>query len=290
RTVAWFSLFSYPLTAFEIWKWMLEPEDKYTLGQVIIALSSKENQRHLVSDDGSYRLRSSDGTAQVRRERFRDAVQKFRTLLPVVSYLRYLPTVRGVATCNTLAWMHTRKESDIDLFVIVKEGSVWTSRLLSVTPFMIARARPGERSENPLCFSFFLSDTSLNVQSLSMPEKDPYLTYWAASIIPLFDRDGAFDEFQKANSWMREVLPTAHSQTPHPDRSIEPSGVTRRVPFIFEKISRKLQHRRFPQVITQMANRDSRVVISDAMLKFHSNDRRELFRERHESLCEQLGL
>ncbi|KKW34144.1 hypothetical protein A3D69_01405 [Candidatus Uhrbacteria bacterium RIFCSPHIGHO2_02_FULL_54_11] len=282
RTVLWFSLFAYPPTAFEVWKWMLRPSASRTLFDVVFALaSSKELHTLLLEDEGVYVLRDSTTSSALRRERFGDAVRKMERVRRAVGYLKRIPFVRGVGVCNTLSWMQTTPESDIDLFIIVREGSLWTTRLLSVLPFKLLRARPGERVRDPFCFSFFLSDASLNLETLALPGGDPYLAYWTKSIIPVFDRDGVFEEFQRANAWTWDVLSQAHARGVVCDGSR-----ARRAPDWLERTASKLQQRQFPETITQMANRDSRVVVSDAMLKFHANDRRELFRDRFADSCE----
>lgn len=283
RTVLWFSLFEYAPTAFEIWKWMLEPREGYRLSDVISSLtSSKELHRLLALQDGVFALRDGTTSAALRRERFGDAVRKMERVKRVVKYLKRIHFIRGVAVCNTLSWMHTTPESDIDLFIIVKEGSLFTTRLLCVLPFKLLRARPGERARDPLCFSFFLSDTSLNLEHLALSGGDPYLAYWTKSVIPVFDRDGVFMEFQRANAWTGETLLHAFARLGE-----GVGGRVRRAPAWFERAAARLQKRQFPETITQMANRDSRVVVSSAMLKFHANDRRELFRDRLNDLCEQ---
>lgn len=282
RTILWLSLFEYAPTAFEVWKWMLRSSAPHTLFDVVSALAlSKELHALIRESEGVYILRNDMTSAALRRDRFGDAVRKMKRVRRVVGYLKHIPFVRGVGVCNTLSWMHTTPESDIDLFIIVKEGSLWTTRLLSVLPFKLLRARPLERVRDPFCFSFFLSDTSLNLETIALPGDDPYLAYWSKSVLPVFDRDGVFEEFQRANAWTGEMLSTAYA------RSVVGNGSRAyRALNMLECLAEKLQRRAFPETITQMANRDSRVVVSDAMLKFHANDRRELFRDRFHDLCE----
>ena len=291
RTIAWFSIFEYPMTSFEVWKWMLEPKENYKLEDVVLALSrSKILSQNLVQEDGVFYLRGSVSDTNIKRERFRDAVKKMKRLKRAMRYLKLIPMIRGVAVCNTLSWMHTGAGSDIDLFIIVKEGSVWTTRLLAVTPFKVLKLRPGDGKDHPLCFSFFLSDTSLSLESLQCTQNDHYLAYWVQSLIPIFDRDGAFNELKHSNTWARNIVSLSYENTQHGDRSEVREEPALGVPGFVEKVSRRLQRHRFPQVVTQLANRDSRVVVSDAMLKFHTNDRREFFKEQHRALCNELGL
>ena len=51
-----------------------------------------------------------------------------------------------------------------------------------------------------------------------------------------------------------------------------------------ETLARRIQERRLPKQIAELANKDSRVVLNEFMLKFHENDRREEFRRQFETL------
>ena len=46
KTLAWFSLMEYPVTVFELWKWLLGPRQIYTLGDVYACI---DESKHLWS-------------------------------------------------------------------------------------------------------------------------------------------------------------------------------------------------------------------------------------------------
>lgn len=290
RTVAYFSLFEYPLTEFEIWQWLLTDQGPVSLAEVKKTLDeSSFLSEKLVSYQGFWTIQGERGVkklVETRHKRFLDAVRKYKRLRRVARYLAWIPSVRAVVACNNLAWDNTRPESDIDIFIIVREGSVWFTRLITVAPFKILGMRPGGRKRDPLCFTFFLSDANLDISSLALKPADPYLVYWTRSLVPVFDRDGAFSEFNEANRWVESYLPNARAKTSHLHRAISARGRTWRAPKFAERFAERLQRQRFPDVIQTMANRDSRVVVSDAMLKFHDNDRRAEYLERLNILCE----
>ncbi len=289
RTVAWFGLFDVPVTTFEIWKWLLKPDRRYALSEVDAALSeSVELATKLVQRDGFTATlgASIPDLLDRRQERFLDAARKFKKLKAAARFMSAIPSVRAVAACNTLAWHQTTRESDIDLFVLCEPGTVWTTRLCLVTPCALLRRRPGEAAFDPFCFSFFLASDRLDLASLALKPEDPYLAFWSVSVVPVFDPDGLFDQYQTANDWTDGYLPNAH---PHPGHEqLRPGqNVPRLLPRVrfFEPLARRLQERKFPKAIRDLANRDSRVVLSNHMLKFHENDRRAEYRDRwHASL------
>jgi hypothetical protein len=108
------------------------------------------------------------------------------------------------------------------------------------------------------------------------------------SLVTIFDRDDVFAEMWESNKWAESVIGLSYVRAQSDIHRKKQTHVD--VPSWVENLARKLQKKMFPQVVTQMANRDNKVVVSDAMLKFHANDRREFFKERHKILCNELGV
>lgn len=276
RTLAYFSYFSYPLTAFEVWKYMYEPSSPWTWPQIQDGLASFPQHQ------GFYGL-EMPGTLtlveqiELRHDRYLDAIRKYRRLKLFVRYLRLLPWVRGVAICNTLAFHHTKPESDIDLFVITSVGRVWTVRFLAVFPLIALRLRPREARRDPIDISFLISEAALDLEPLRLAPTDPYFAYWLATLRPVIDRGGIFKALLQANNWVATSLPNIQIAS-----DITTENFAQR---ILSWISpsegwfEKIQRAKFPDEIIEQANRSSQVVINAAVLKFHKNDRRQEIRE-----------
>lgn len=259
KTVVWFSLFEAPVTVFEIWKWMVGPDRAYGLEEVYAALDGGELRRRLKASDGFWTLAGCQCPvlAAERRTRFLDATRKYAKLRRAARFFALLPTVESVCAANTLAWWNTREDSDIDLYVTVRPGALWTTRLLMVAPFALLGKRPGATEVDPFCFSFFATSDAPPVSSFALPGGDPYLALWERSLVPVYRRG--------------KVQVTRHKfQTLW--SAIEP-------------LARKVQMRRLPMRIKRMMNADSCVVVTDHVLKFHDNDRREEYRDRLRALC-----
>lgn len=252
RTLCWFAPFDYAPTAFETWKWLMTTERAYSLDEVDAAL----REGGYAQADGYWALPDADAAwlARERRARRTDAMRKMRSLRRAARFLRLVPGVRGLFAANTLASMHTRPESDIDLFVRTAPGMAWTARLLCVAPFALLRLRPEDGARDPFCFSFFAAEDAPELESLALPDGDPYLDHWIRSLRPV-----------------AEVKP--------------PQGLSSTVSRAFERAAKSVQLRRLPAGLRAMMNRDSRVVVTDRVLKFHENDRRAEYRGRWLGLC-----
>jgi len=278
RTLAYFAYFKYPLTSFEIWKWLLEPGQAVSLVSIIETLESSTWLHDRVkSDQGFYALESVAEWCKDRHLRFLDAMRKYRKAERAVQVLGRLPWIEGIAVCNSLSWYQTKEDSDIDLFIVAKPGRIWSVRLLSTLPAILFRQRPGEGKADPICLSFFCTETALDFEKLKISSSDPYLAYWCRSLVPLVDHSGWMDKFEMTNPWLRQVLPNA--QFVRRASRFRPS-VRLRLPWlpISEELPKQIQQERFPAIIRELMNKDSRVIVSNDMLKFHEQDSREQIR------------
>ncbi len=311
RTLAWFSLFEYPLTSFEIWKWLKDPVRKYSFFELESLLETSVWLRErLVEKVGFWTLKSQSIEIFVasRQARFLNAAKKYKKLRLAARYFSLFPFVRAVFACNNLAWHNTTSLSDIDLFIVVKPGTIWTSRLLLVLPFAFLKKRPIQNpfsptlhhsplrkgfegqattpplhhSDNldPFCFSFFTTEDNLNFKNLLLPDSDPYFAYWLASLVPIFDRGNLSSKISRDNIWLKESLPNSFSSATHSEISLRNFclGFFSHLSF-FESWFSQLQQKLLPCEIKDVANLDSKVIINDRMLKFHTNDRRVHFRD-----------
>jgi hypothetical protein len=302
RTIAWFWFLDYPLTFFEVWKWVMKPPHSFFPEEVQNFLEQHSWLRdRLVVEGGFITLRrpgySLAELVILRQHRFVDATRKFRKLNHFLSFFRLLPWIRMVAACNSLAWYQTEQTSDIDLFIIVRTGTLWLTRLFLVTPFALLGLRPKLSTtedkmiqQDPFCFSFFLDEKYLSLEKIQLPGEDPYLASWVLSLVPVYDPDGLYDVFLNQNSWSHEFFPHATASI-HEGKKIQRSffSFLFRVSF-FEPWAKKIQMKRLPAVIREQMNKDSCVVVSEQMLKFHSNDRRAFYRDQWKKLLKEEGI
>ena len=284
QTIAMFSLFEYPPTAFEIWKWLFGTRIAYRYEDVIRLLEQSDWLRGKTEEkNGFYFLLGQEKIIETRHARFFDAVKKFKRVRHAAHYLARVPIIRSAYVCNTLAWMNTKPESDIDLFLVTKKAQVWLGRLLTVFPFAMFGMRPKLGVKDPLCFSFFASEEALNLRALKIEDQDWYLALWIRSLVPLFE--GERGKATEENGWVGRFFPNSFSTRSAKIRRL--SVLT--FPFYFPKFlnffARVIQVIWLPKHITEIANNDSRVVLTEQMLKFHPNDRRQFFIDELRKIC-----
>lgn len=288
RTIAYYDLFSYPLTSFEIWKW-LEGEPA-TLLDVRQALRESAVLRdRLEEQDGWFFVRGHGSHVAERKERYRIAERKLRRARRVASILGAMPFVRVIAVCNSLAYANARDGSDIDLFVIAEKGRIWTARLLTtgLAAFLHLRPSPGNGRDR-ICLSFYIADETTDLRPL-MQDGDRHMQYWVDHMVLVAGDPAVHETFRATNTWHRERLPNLRGALSSPQRRVRASAwanVLRSVlrsildrPSV-ESAARRIQRNALPETLRTLEGKGTDVVLSDTVLKFHSNDRRAEYRDR----------
>lgn len=267
--LAYFDIFSFPLTRAELdlWAWQ---------GDFV--------KLPVDSHNGFFYLSGRDQIVLSRRHHYKISYRKIKRALFFTKIFRLLPSVKMVAVCNSLGYFNARLDSDIDLFIIVKPGTIWLTRFWLQSLLKILKARPFDRGKrrDGVCLTFFLSANQLDIKHLSIVEPDVYLHYWSIQLIPIYDAGGYYEKFIQANDyWIKQHLPYYLPYYPHQRLKVLPSKwswlfVILTVPW-WEKFLRKVQMKILPDKLRQLAGRDSRVVLTDNILKFHSEDKRLIY-------------
>lgn len=296
KALAYFDLFEYPLTTVEVWKYV-PVRVATSLATVAAALHDLATQHRVEHHDGFWVLPHRAAILATRRSRYTIAERKYRKAERAIQFLKCIPSIRMVAVANTLAWNHARDGSDIDLFVVTRPGALWKSRLFGVTPFALLGLRPQAANErDTFCFSFFAAESALDLSLFRIGQNDPYLSYWLATLVPVHDPDGLMDGVWEANQWMREHLANAWQTHPVSRRRTLASARKDVREDVMpqsswsEQCARALQLAWLPPQLRSMMNVDGRVVVTDDVLKFHVNDRREEIAVRFENRCRELGV
>ncbi len=282
RTLSWFDWQQQPLTTFECWYFLwCEPGETITVTpqEVAEALESLQAKSLVKSERGFWQLSDSVSYAEERLKRARWSIGKRHRAEQAANLIAHLPFIRLVAIANTLAFNNAKRDSDIDLLIITRPGRLYLARFL-VTALMqiMGWRRHGQKIDNRICLSFYLSADHLNIKDLSYQD-DPYLVYWLANLHPLVDKL-IFAEFLQANKWAHPYLPnrftnlSSLANVAHRSNWLERllGGV---VGNMLEYVTRRLQifliHRHKK---SRLNDGTSAVVVSDSVLKFHESDQR----------------
>ena len=282
QTLAYFDIFEYPLTLLEIHKWLW----KYKVDDLAEIKQAVQTDERIEHQNGFYYLKGNALHVATRLERYRLAEQKIKSVRKYITFLSLTPWVKGIFLCNTMAYQNSRKQSDIDLLVITKPGTVWTTRFLMTSFTKLLKIRPSvKKTEDTICLSFFLTLDNLNIEKLKIhPQRDIYLTYWVDQVLPIYQTKDVYNQFRRANNWIKKYLLNCYGYKLAFAPRIVKTKKRRLIKAWLENIPgesyfKKVQLKVMPPKLKQLANKDSRVVLNEKMLKFHDTDNREKYQK-----------
>src|SRR5262249_7919928 len=121
--------------------------------------------------------RPDENLLALRKEREKLSDQAIRDAYPHLRTLASMPFVRMIAFSGATAHRNMNSKEDIDLFLIVEDGKLWASFLLSI---VWAKAR-GLRAR--LCLNYLISDAAL-----PLLDHDIFTAQQVASLKPIYGK------------------------------------------------------------------------------------------------------
>lgn len=295
QTLAYFDIFSYPLTRQEVQRCLWSSSDMSESIEELI-------DRGAIHDHGAYISLQSDPSVVAARERkVTMTEERFKIAQKAAKKLRYIPFLQAVFICNQLP-ITVKESSDIDVFIVIKKGRLWLTRFLATAILSLFKMRRhGECVDKHVCLSFYITDDALDLSSIAIGETDIYLVYWLAFLLPLYDPNNMSSVILEKNTWAKKFIPHmwGHYQEPH-RLFVQDAYVSKIIKAIGEYIlggalgnwceqkARTFQKNKMKQNEKKHKASASRsVIISDQMLKFHENDRRDQFKTQWQTICQK---
>ena len=221
-------------------------------------------------------------------ERYNLADKKFKIAKRAIWILKFLPFIKMIAVCNNLAYQNAKAESDIDFFIITAKNRLYCTRFfITALLSLIGIRRHNQKITNRICLSFYTTEANMDFSNLPIAAEDIYLTFWVSTLWPCYVRENFYQKLLDKNSWLKKYLPNFTPLKIGYRYRVEDGAVNNfiyqakefilkgHLGNILEKIFKKVQLKKMSQKKKDLAVvGDSKVIISDTMLKFHENDRR----------------
>ena len=244
-------IFNYPLTKEEIKKWTTVGFKNFSEK---ISFSGKNEYFFLNGREGIVKTR-------ILNEKY--SRKKLVIAKKASKLIANISTIRFVGITGALAMNNASREGDIDLMIITRKKSLWTSRILVYFVLWIAGYKlrvPKQKNEkNKLCINLWLdeSDTVWHKN-----DRNIYTAHEVAQIVPLFNKNKMYELFLNNNKWILKYWPKAvNIKSKSKNKYESPSKLFK----LIEYISFKIQ-------LIYMKSKITREIVTPTRAIFHPND------------------
>lgn len=216
QAVVYGDIFDYPLTAREIYRYLVEV--RAPLAAIDLALHDGSLvPRHLSAHDGYYTLPGREAIIATRQRRAEVAATLWPRAQRYGRLIARLPFVRMVAVTGALAMDNVEPAADIDYLIVTEPGRLWLCRAI-----VILLVRAAALRGDTICPNYFLSE-----RALVLNERNLFAAHELAHMVPLAGV-AIYTRMRSLNSWTERFLPNAGGP-PRQVRATDPGGTTRRV-------------------------------------------------------------
>lgn len=223
-TIAYYDYFNYPLTAPEIYYYLINSKvesektkapsvlsgagksssqnAKIIFTEILEALDANQSLKKFIGQkNGFYFLRGREEIIKKRIQKKKLADEKFKKIKWIFKVIYYLPFIRLVALSGSMGLGNPYKESDIDLLVVAKAGRIWTARaILTFFAMILGKYRHIGKTRDCLCLNHYITDQSLFINFGNLYKAEEYL-----NLVPLAGEIKIYEDFFSANrEWLEK--------------------------------------------------------------------------------------
>ena len=222
-TLAYYDIFYYPLTQFEIYQYL---HNKYEYSVFITELELMVIQQQVFRNEEFYSLHNDPALTNRRKKGNQLARRMMITAGKKAEFLFKFPYVRGIGVSGSLSKNFADEFSDIDFFIITKGKRLWIARTLL---HLFKKFTFLSGNQHFYCMNYFISEEELTIE-----EKNIYTATEIVTLIPLKGWK-TFHAFNARNQWVKEFLPN-HSMKISYIRDFKSGNLKRFLELLFNNI------------------------------------------------------
>ena len=195
KTLAYYDIFSYPLTCEELFDCSNTNGDGKE--EVLEELSLLVTKGIVHNNNGFFYINHNHKIIPRRIEGNKRAIKKMKIARFFSTIISHFPYVRGVFLSGSISKGYLDEKADIDYFIITAPNRLWISRIFLVffkKLFLL-------NSYKFFCINYFISTADLEIE-----EKNIYTAVELATLIPTYGAD-VYDSLYNSNQWIKQYVP-----------------------------------------------------------------------------------
>lgn len=197
RVVAYFDMFSYPVTMDEILQFLDQPVRENDLESAVRQLLDKKAIWQL---GRFYSLRNDPQLEQRRLNGNLLAVKQLKLAMRISRVLAWCPYIRGIGISGSLSKNFAYKGSDYDFFIITAANRLWIARSFQ---HLFVKAFSWLGLRRYCCLNYYIDERALEIE-----EKNIFTATEVATLLPARGKR-SFQHFFSANQWIHRFMPNA---------------------------------------------------------------------------------
>jgi len=197
------AVINYPVTSFEIQRWLEVVADYY---QIVLVLDDLVERGEIVMIGGFYCLPGRELIITDRLMCYPITVYKFKLIKLWSRLISFLPWIEGVFIRGSVSFFRSRANSDLDLVVVTTPGRLWSARWWLNSLVTLLRRRPQiGRSRNRICNALLIDQSDMNV--MATLDIDDWLFCYDRSNFVAISRAVPAVQFAADNQWLYQRFP-----------------------------------------------------------------------------------
>lgn len=152
------------------------------------------------------------------------------TIQIYIFLLKICPTVRFVGITGKSAMSGLQKNDDLDLFLITRKGTLWTTRFFGV---LLAKIF-GIHTKTGVCLNLFFDESNV---CIPQQKQNSYIAHEILQMKPIVNKEKIYQKFLTKNSWIYQYFPNAKSQEKNQTMTVRTSySLYKHIDHIFKSI------------------------------------------------------
>lgn len=198
KTLAYFDIFQYPLTAEEVRQFSDRTIDENVLRQWLKQLLEEEK---IFFFNGFYSLQNNPLLAHRRKQGNQQAEKLLIKAVKISRFLYQFPFVRAIGISGSLSKNYADEKADIDFFIITKANRLWIARTLMHGYKKLTFLRGKQHYH---CMNYYIDE-----KALLLEDQNIFTAIEIKTLLPVCG-EKTMQLFFETNKWASEQLPACN--------------------------------------------------------------------------------
>ena len=217
KTLLYFDIFSYPLKASEILKFL---GGRQTCQQEVVkCLNGLAEKQHVYRFGDLYSLHPDEENIRRRIKGNAEAEKWMEVAVRKARFIGSFPFVRAVMASGSLSKGYMDEKSDLDFFIVTAPGCLWIAR----TTLVIYKRLFLRNCHKEFCVNYFVDTKHLEIE-----EKNLFTATELVTLVPLYNQS-AYQAVINSNPWVKAFFPNLKAQAS--------DSILRKEPHLLQKLS-----------------------------------------------------